>query len=122
MELGKLGVWVSMDSMSAAAGAAFAKRVEDWGYTALWIPESRGRDALAHSAWLLANTQRLIVATGIANKGDFAMRWNVSPRCVDVWLKAGLPHLKLSARMIRINVPDADQWLKEKFGTQRRAA
>jgi probable F420-dependent oxidoreductase len=67
MELGKLGVWVSMDGMTAAAAAAFAKRVEDWGYAALWIPESRGRNALAHSSWLLANTRRLIVATGIAN-------------------------------------------------------
>ena len=67
MELGKLGVWVSMDSMTAAAAAAFAKRVEDWGYAGLWIPESRGRNALVHSSWLLANTQRLIVATGIAN-------------------------------------------------------
>src|SRR6266851_8306798 len=67
MELGKLGVWVSMDSMTAAAAAAFAKRVEEWGYAALWIPESRGRNALTHSSWLLANTQRLIVATGIAN-------------------------------------------------------
>ena len=67
MELGKLGVWVSMDSMTAAVAAAFAKRVEDWGYAALWIPESRGRNALVHSSWLLANTQRLIVATGIAN-------------------------------------------------------
>src|SRR6266849_8810595 len=67
MELGKLGVWVSMDGMTAAAAAAFAKRVEEWGYAALWIPESRGRNAIAHSSWLLANTQRLIVATGIAN-------------------------------------------------------
>jgi len=67
MELGKLGVWISMDSMTAPAAAAFAKRVEDWGYAALWIPESRGRNALVHSSWLLANTQRLIVATGIAN-------------------------------------------------------
>ena len=67
MQLGKLGVWVSMDSMTAAAVAAFAKRVEEWGYAALWIPESRGRNALVHSSWLLANTQRLIVATGIAN-------------------------------------------------------
>jgi probable F420-dependent oxidoreductase len=67
MELDKLGVWVSMDSMTAAAAAAFAKRVEDWGYAALWIPESRGRNALVHSSWLLANTRRLIVATGIAN-------------------------------------------------------
>jgi probable F420-dependent oxidoreductase len=67
MQLGKLGVWVSMDSMTAAAAAAFAKRVEEWGYAALWIPESRGRNALVHSSWLLANTQRLVVATGIAN-------------------------------------------------------
>jgi probable F420-dependent oxidoreductase len=67
MELGNLGVWVAMDRMTAAAGAGFAKRVEAWGYGALWIPESRGRNALVHSAWLLANTQKLIVATGIAN-------------------------------------------------------
>src|SRR6202048_2883644 len=67
MELGKLGVWMSMDSMTAAAAAGCAKRVEAWGYAALWIPESRGRNALVHSSWLLANTQRLIVATGIAN-------------------------------------------------------
>lgn len=67
MELGKLGVWVSMDGMNAAAAAAFAGRVENWGYTALWLPESRGRNALVMSSWLLANTQKLIVATGIAN-------------------------------------------------------
>jgi probable F420-dependent oxidoreductase len=67
MELGRLGVWVSMDSMTAAAAAVFAKRAEEWGYAALWIPESRGRNALVHSSWLLANTQKLIVATGIAN-------------------------------------------------------
>jgi probable F420-dependent oxidoreductase len=67
MQLGKLGVWLSMDGMTAAAAAAFAKRVQDWGYAALWIPESRGRNALVHSSWLLANTQKLIVATGIAN-------------------------------------------------------
>src|SRR4051812_18439823 len=67
MKLSKLGVWVSMDGMTATAAAAFANRVEEWGYGALWIPESRGRNALVHSSWLLAHTQKLIVATGIAN-------------------------------------------------------
>jgi probable F420-dependent oxidoreductase len=67
MKLGKLGVWAAMDVLTAAEGAAFAKRVEGWGYAALWLPESRGRNVLAHSAWLLANTDRLIVAPGIAN-------------------------------------------------------
>src|SRR5919201_849393 len=49
MELGKLGVWLGMDGMSAAQAAAFAKRVEEWGYGTLWIPESRGRNALVQA-------------------------------------------------------------------------
>ena len=67
MKLGRLGVWAAMDTMTAAEGAAFAKRVEGWGYAALWMPESRGRDVMVHSSWLLANTTKLIVAPGIAN-------------------------------------------------------
>ncbi len=67
MRLGRLGVWSAMDTMSAADGAAFAQRVEAWGYSALWLPESRGRNVLVHSSWLLANTKSLIVAPGIAN-------------------------------------------------------
>jgi probable F420-dependent oxidoreductase len=67
MKLGRLGVWAAMDTMTAAEGAAFAKRVEGWGYAALWMPESRGRDVMVHSSWLLANTTKLILAPGIAN-------------------------------------------------------
>src|SRR5918912_433505 len=67
MQLGKLGVWAPMDVLTAAEGALFAQRVEGWGYAALWLPESRGRDVLVHSSWLLANTKSLIVAPGIAN-------------------------------------------------------
>jgi probable F420-dependent oxidoreductase len=67
MPLGQLGVWASMDGMTATAAAAFAGRVESWGYGALWIPESRGRNVFVISSWLLANTKTLGVATGIAN-------------------------------------------------------
>jgi len=67
MKLGKLGVWAAMDALTAAEGAAFARKVEGWGYSALWLPESRGRNVMAHSAWLLANTKDLIIAPGIAN-------------------------------------------------------
>jgi len=56
-----------MDGMTAAAAADFAKRLEGWGYGALWVPESRGRNVLVISSWLLANTKTLTVATGIAN-------------------------------------------------------
>src|SRR5215470_11130886 len=67
MKLGKLGVWASLDGMTAAAALAFAQRVEKRGYAALWTPESRGRNVLVNAAWLLAGTSRLIIATGIAN-------------------------------------------------------
>ena len=36
MELGRLGVWASMDGMPAAAAADFARRVEGWGYDEHW--------------------------------------------------------------------------------------
>jgi probable F420-dependent oxidoreductase len=56
-----------MDAFTAAEAAAFAKRVEAWGYGALWFPEAVGRNSLVHAAWLLANTTTLVIATGIAN-------------------------------------------------------
>lgn len=67
MKLGKLGVWAPFDSLSAAESAAFARRIEHWGYSALWMPEAFGRDVIVQSAWLLANTRTLLVASGIAN-------------------------------------------------------
>src|SRR5260370_27676723 len=67
MQWGKLGVWASLDGLTAAAGIEIAKRVERLGYATLWMPESRGRNVLVHAAWLLARTGKLIVASGIAN-------------------------------------------------------
>jgi probable F420-dependent oxidoreductase len=67
MQLKQLGVWRGTDTLSAAEAAAFAKRVEAWGYGALWIPEAVGREVFSASAWLLANTSSLTVASGIAN-------------------------------------------------------
>lgn len=67
MQVNKLGVWAALDSLSAPNAAAFARRAEAWGYGALWIPEAVGREVFSASAWLLANTSTLIVASGIAN-------------------------------------------------------
>lgn len=67
MRLEKLGVWAGTDGLSAAQTAEFARRVEAWGYGALWISEAVGREAFSSAAWLLANTSELIIASGIAN-------------------------------------------------------
>jgi probable F420-dependent oxidoreductase len=60
-------VWAGTDELSAVETAAFARRVEAWGYGSLWIPEAVGREVFSASAWLLANTRRLVIASGIAN-------------------------------------------------------
>ena len=67
MNIGKLGVWLSQEMLSAADAAAQARRIEAWGYGALWQPEAVGRNVLVHAGLLLANTTSLVVATGIAN-------------------------------------------------------
>jgi len=67
MDVGKLGVFFFCDAMTAPEVAGFARRIQDLGYQTLWFPEALGREALASAAWLLANTETLNVATGIAN-------------------------------------------------------
>ena len=67
MKIGKLGVWYFLDGMPATAAAEAVKRIESLGYSALWIPETIGRHPFVHASWLLANTESLIIATGIAN-------------------------------------------------------
>jgi probable F420-dependent oxidoreductase len=67
MQIKKLGVWFFTEGLTAVEAARFARRVEQLGYGALWIPEARGRNSLVHSSWLLCQTETLVVATGIAN-------------------------------------------------------
>ena len=67
MKLKNLGVWAGTDGLSAADAAAFARRLEAWGYGALWVSEAVGREVFSSCAWLLANTSDLIIASGIAN-------------------------------------------------------
>src|SRR5689334_20117517 len=67
MSLHKLGVWAATDAFAAADAAAFARRLESWGYGALWTPEAMGREVFTACGWLLSNTSRLVIASGIAN-------------------------------------------------------
>ncbi len=66
-EIGRLGVWSWLDAFSAPEAAGFARRIEEWGYSALWIPEAVGRDPFSFIGFLAAETEKLVLATGIAN-------------------------------------------------------
>jgi probable F420-dependent oxidoreductase len=67
MNIGRLGCWTFLDTMSASGAVDFAHKLEEWGYGALWIPEAVGRDPFAVHAFLAAKTDKLVLATGIAN-------------------------------------------------------
>ena len=67
--LGPAGVWSwALQRLSASDAGAAARGLEDIGYPAVWIPETLGnKEVFSHAAILLAATQRIAVASGIAN-------------------------------------------------------
>mgnify|MGYP006273086451 CR=1 FL=1 len=67
--LGRVGAWsFALEALPADEEAEAVREIEAMGYPAIWFPESvLSREVFAHAAWLLANTSRATVATGIAN-------------------------------------------------------
>jgi len=67
--LGRVGAWTfAFDVRPASRIREDAAAIEAMGYSALWIPEgASSRDVFAHLSLLLDATQRMGVASGIAN-------------------------------------------------------
>jgi len=66
-KLATTGVWFFTDMLTTGQSRETAARIESLGYSALWIPDTLGRDPFVNAAILLDATSELIVATGIAN-------------------------------------------------------
>ena len=62
-----LGIWCATNVLKPAELAALANSIEDHGYQTLWYPESLSYESFAMAGFLLANSTRLQVASGIAN-------------------------------------------------------
>jgi probable F420-dependent oxidoreductase len=67
MDLGQKGVFCFTDALNPAQLIELAQRTEQLGYSALWYPEALGYESFALGGFLLAHTQSLIIASGIAN-------------------------------------------------------
>jgi probable F420-dependent oxidoreductase len=67
--LGRVGAWTfAFDARPAGQIRRDAADIEAMGYSALWVPEgSSSRDILAHLGMLLDATERIGIASGIAN-------------------------------------------------------
>ena len=66
-KLATTGVWFFTDMLTTEQSRETAARIESLGYSALWIPDTLGRDPFVNAATLLDATSELMVATGIAN-------------------------------------------------------
>jgi probable F420-dependent oxidoreductase len=67
--LGRVGVWTfAFDARPARQIGEDARAIEGLGFLSLWVPEGGGsRDVIGHLSWLLGETKRLAIASGIAN-------------------------------------------------------
>jgi probable F420-dependent oxidoreductase len=65
---GTVGVWTgAQDLVAPTTRGGVAAEIESLGYSALWFPESWGRESLTSAALLLSATSQLVVASGITN-------------------------------------------------------
>ncbi len=67
--LGRVGAWTfTFDDRPADLIAADVSAIEGMGYRALWLPEGGGsNDILTNLGWSLGASERLTVASGVAN-------------------------------------------------------
>jgi probable F420-dependent oxidoreductase len=68
LDLGRVGVWSNAPSVAAAAAVRDGlPELEELGYRTLWYPEGGAKESFSTAALLLSWSERLVVATGIAN-------------------------------------------------------
>jgi probable F420-dependent oxidoreductase len=68
MDVGSVGLWTfQLDLQRPGEAREVAAALDEQGWGALWVPEAVGREALSHAALLLSATERMVVATGVAN-------------------------------------------------------
>ena len=67
-DMGRIGLWYGgIDSLPSPQAREAIQEAEALGYGSLWLAEAVGRDPFAHAGILLSATERIVVATGIAN-------------------------------------------------------
>ena len=67
MQFGKYGVFAFADTLDAGQCAELGRRIEALGYSTLWYPEAFNYETFAIAGYLLGHSEKLQVASGIAN-------------------------------------------------------
>ena len=98
------GVFCFLDGMSGAETGRFARKVERLGYSSIWFAELFGREIFTHAAYLLSNTEKLIVAAAVAivQKREPVTAWGAANTLAELFegrfvLGLGVSHRELQA-------------------------
>jgi probable F420-dependent oxidoreductase len=67
LDLGRIGVWGHLDSLSLPAAREYARRADELGYGSLWVPETVGREPFTLLGLLAGSRSRLVLGTSIAS-------------------------------------------------------
>ncbi len=67
MELGRMGVFWFTDTLDRTQLIELVQHCEQLGYCALWYPEALRYESFGLGSFLLAHSEKLIIASGIAN-------------------------------------------------------
>jgi probable F420-dependent oxidoreductase len=65
VDLGRLGAWGHLDSLSIDAARAYARRVDELGFGTLWVPETVGREPFTLLGLLAGETSQVRLGTSI---------------------------------------------------------
>jgi probable F420-dependent oxidoreductase len=65
--LGRIGAWGHLDSLDIERARAYARRVDELEYAALWVPETAAREPFALLAAVASETRRVVLGTSIVN-------------------------------------------------------
>ncbi len=66
-DLGRLGVWGHLDSLSIDDARAYARRADELGFGTLWVPETVGREPFALLGLLAGETSQVRLGTSIVS-------------------------------------------------------
>jgi len=65
LDLGRVGVWSHLDTLSAADATGFVRRAEQRGYGTIWVPETVGREPFALLGLLAGATSSITLGSSI---------------------------------------------------------
>jgi probable F420-dependent oxidoreductase len=67
VDLGRVGVWAHLDTLPIQAARQFVARANAAGYSALWVPETVGREPFTLLGLVAEHAGRMVLGTSIVN-------------------------------------------------------